>query len=46
MMDHLSELDLPVVTAALQRFASGTPGADRQHRYSEPQDLLSPGGSG
>ena len=30
MMDHLSELDLPVVTAALQRFASDTPCADRQ----------------
>jgi hypothetical protein len=27
MMDHLGELDLPVVTAALQRFASGTPWA-------------------
>src|SRR5437667_8322086 len=25
MMDHLGELDLPGVTAALQRFASGTP---------------------
>jgi hypothetical protein len=24
MMDHLSELDLPTVTAALQRFASDT----------------------
>jgi hypothetical protein len=30
MMDHLGELDLPVVTAALQRFASGTPCADPQ----------------
>ena len=30
MMDHLSELDLPVVTAALQRFASDTP-------YTGPQ---------
>ena len=30
MMDHLSELDLPVVTAALRRFASDTP-------YSDPQ---------
>jgi DNA-binding MarR family transcriptional regulator len=30
MMDHLSELDLPVVTAALQRFASGTPCAGPQ----------------
>src|SRR5437588_7901898 len=28
MMDHLRELDLPVVTAALQRFASGTPNND------------------
>src|SRR5438874_11303986 len=25
MMDHLGELDLPGVTAAMQRFASGTP---------------------
>src|SRR5712691_3144417 len=30
MMDHLSELDLPGVTAALQRFASGTPCAGPQ----------------
>jgi DNA-binding MarR family transcriptional regulator len=30
MMDHLGELDLPVVTAALQRFASGAP-------YTDPQ---------
>ena len=30
MMDHLSELDLPVVTAALQRFAADTP-------YTVPQ---------
>src|SRR2546427_12539027 len=30
MMDHLSELDLPVVTAALQRFASDTASADPQ----------------
>ena len=30
MMDHLSELDLPAVTAALQRFASGTPCAGPQ----------------
>src|SRR5438132_91398 len=30
MMDHLGELDLPVVTAAVQRFASGTPCADPQ----------------
>src|SRR2546421_11537469 len=41
MMDHLSELNLPVVTAALQRFASDTPYTDQQHRCSEPQDLLS-----
>jgi DNA-binding MarR family transcriptional regulator len=30
MMNHLSELNLPVVTAALQRFASDTP-------YTDPQ---------
>src|SRR5438132_13759579 len=30
MMDHLGELDLPAVTAALRRFASGTP-------YTDPQ---------
>jgi hypothetical protein len=30
MMDHLSELDLPGVTAAVQRFASGTPSAGPQ----------------
>jgi hypothetical protein len=30
MMDHLRELDLPVVTAALQRFATDTPYADPQ----------------
>jgi hypothetical protein len=30
MMDHLSELDLQAVTAALQRFASDTPCADPQ----------------
>ena len=30
MMNHLSELDLPAVTAAVQRFASGTPCADPQ----------------
>src|SRR6266436_4439854 len=30
MMDHLRELDLPVVTAALQRFATDTPNADPQ----------------
>src|SRR3989440_5949738 len=41
MMDHLRELDLPAVTAALQRFASDTPYTDQQHRCSEPQDLLS-----
>jgi DNA-binding MarR family transcriptional regulator len=28
MMDHLSELDLPAVTAALRHFASDTPCAD------------------
>jgi hypothetical protein len=28
MMDHLRELDLPVVTAALERFATDTPSAD------------------
>jgi hypothetical protein len=28
MMDHLGELDLPGVTAAVQRFASDTPCAD------------------
>jgi DNA-binding MarR family transcriptional regulator len=30
MMAHLSELDLPGVTAAVQRFASGTPCAGPQ----------------
>src|SRR5256886_9380568 len=30
MMDHLSELDLPAVTAGVQRFASDTPCADPQ----------------
>src|SRR6266576_6987089 len=30
MMDHLGELDLPAVTAAVQRFASDTP-------YTDPQ---------
>ena len=30
MMDHVRELDLPVVTAALQRFATDTPNADPQ----------------
>src|SRR6266853_540218 len=30
MMDHLSELDLPAVTAAVQRFASDTPRAGPQ----------------
>jgi DNA-binding MarR family transcriptional regulator len=30
MMDHLSELDLPGVTAAVQRFASDTPSAGPQ----------------
>ncbi len=30
MMDHLGELDLPGVTAAVQRFASGTPCAGPQ----------------
>ena len=30
MMDHLRKLDLPVVTAALQRFATDTPYADPQ----------------
>jgi DNA-binding MarR family transcriptional regulator len=46
MMDHVSELDLPVATAALQRFASDTPDADPQQGCSDPQDLLSPDGSG
>jgi DNA-binding MarR family transcriptional regulator len=45
MMDHLSELDLPVATAALQRFASDTPTADPQQACTDPQDLLSPDGS-
>jgi DNA-binding MarR family transcriptional regulator len=44
MMDHLSELDLPAVTAALQRFASDTPEADPQRMCSDPQDLLNPDG--
>src|SRR2546421_2923658 len=35
MMDHLSELDLPGVTAAVQRFASGTPSADPQQVFSD-----------
>src|SRR2546427_2184297 len=35
MMDHLSELDLPAVTAAVQRFASGTPSADPQQGCSD-----------
>jgi len=30
MMDHLSELDLPAVTAAVRRFASDTPCAGLQ----------------
>src|SRR3954447_15011153 len=30
MMDHLSELDLPAVTAAVRRFASDTPDTDPQ----------------
>jgi hypothetical protein len=30
MMDHVSDLDLPVVTAALQRFASDTPSTGPQ----------------
>jgi hypothetical protein len=30
MMDHLDELDLPGVTAVLQRFASDTPCAGPQ----------------
>jgi hypothetical protein len=30
MMDHLGELDLPAVTAALRRFAADTPCADPQ----------------
>jgi DNA-binding MarR family transcriptional regulator len=34
MMDHLGELDLPGVTAALQRFASGTPRAGPQQEVS------------
>jgi DNA-binding MarR family transcriptional regulator len=46
MMDHLSELDLPAVTTALQRFASDTPSADPQQGRSEPRDPLSPDGSG
>ena len=44
MMDHLRELDLPVVTAALQRFAADTPCADPQTGCSEPRQLLSPDG--
>ena len=34
-MDHLGELDLPAVTAAVQRFASGTPSADPQQVFSD-----------
>jgi hypothetical protein len=30
MMDHLRELDLPAVTAALQRFAPDTPHTNPQ----------------
>jgi DNA-binding MarR family transcriptional regulator len=40
MMDYLSELDLPVVTAALQRFASDIPCADPPQ---EAQRDISPG---
>jgi DNA-binding MarR family transcriptional regulator len=46
MMDHVRELDLPVATAALQRFASDAPDADHQQDCSDPQDLSSPDGSG
>ncbi len=42
MIGHLNKLDLPAVTAALQRFASDTPSADLKHGRSEPQDLPSP----
>jgi hypothetical protein len=40
MMDHLSELDLPGVTAAVQRFASATPSAGPQQ---EVRRDISPG---
>src|SRR6266542_2162539 len=40
MMDHLGGLDLPGVTAALQRFAADTPCADPQTGCSEPRQLL------
>jgi DNA-binding MarR family transcriptional regulator len=40
MTDHLSELGLPVVTAALQRFASGTPCAGPQQEVGRD---ISPG---
>jgi DNA-binding MarR family transcriptional regulator len=42
MMDHLSELDLPAVTAALQRLASDTPCDDPRQACGEPGDQLSP----
>ena len=44
MMDHLSELDLSAVTAALQRFASGTPCADPQQAERQPDDQVSVSG--
>jgi DNA-binding MarR family transcriptional regulator len=38
MMDHLNALDLPAVTAALQRFASGPADAETGHAPGRPGD--------
>jgi len=38
VIDHLNDLDLPTVTAALQRFASGTACAEARHPHGQPHD--------
>jgi DNA-binding MarR family transcriptional regulator len=44
MMDHLGEADLPVVTAALQRFASGAGCADAEQGAPQPGDHVTQSG--
>jgi DNA-binding MarR family transcriptional regulator len=44
MMDHLSELDIPALTAALRRFASDTPYPGPQRGSTDPSGPLPPDG--
>jgi DNA-binding MarR family transcriptional regulator len=39
IFDHLHGLDLPALTAAVQRFATGTPCAGAEHEPGKPADV-------